>query len=126
MGEEEELGLWCDPFDPCGYLVIIIIYVFMMAFWLNDKRINHNSIPTVGITKYWNRCICILTGTEGAIECQEQVAFWRVVFYSLGVHRYHLGLSVKQLKQVFHACALVLLLQRIRSPQPNREGTEDA
>ena len=41
MGEEEELGLWCDPFDPCGYLVIIIIYVFMMAFWLNDKRINH-------------------------------------------------------------------------------------
>ena len=38
MGEEEELGLW---FDPCGYLVIIIIYVFMMAFWLNDKRINH-------------------------------------------------------------------------------------
>ena len=38
MGEEKELNIWCDPFDPCGYL---IIYVFMMAFWLNDKRINH-------------------------------------------------------------------------------------
>ena len=30
MGEEEELNLWCDPFDPCGYLVI---YVFMMAIY---------------------------------------------------------------------------------------------
>ena len=83
---------------------------------------NNNSLLTVGITKYWNRCICILTGTEGAIECQEQVAFWRVVFYSSGVYRYHLGLSVKQLKQVFHACALVSLLQRIRSTQGGDRG----
>ena len=22
VGEEEELNLWCDPFDPCGYLVV--------------------------------------------------------------------------------------------------------
>ena len=39
MGEEEELNLWCDPFDPCGYLVI---YVFHDGhLWLNDKRINY-------------------------------------------------------------------------------------
>ena len=27
MGEEEEVNVWCDPFDPCGYLV------FMMAIY---------------------------------------------------------------------------------------------
>ena len=30
MGKEEEVNLWCDPFDLCGYLVI---YVFMMAIY---------------------------------------------------------------------------------------------
>ena len=74
-------------------------------------RFNNNSILTVGISGMDAICMCILTGTE---ECQEQFAFWRVVFYSSGVHRYHLGLSVKQLKQVFHACALVWRGQRMK------------
>ena len=43
MGEEEELNLWCDPFDPCGYLVIILCF-HDGHLWLNDKRINYKSV----------------------------------------------------------------------------------
>ena len=65
MGEEKELNIWCDPFDPCGYLVIIIIYVFMMAFWLNDKRINHKHTPYV---LYLAACVGRLRRSSGRLS----------------------------------------------------------